>query len=480
MSSPRRIPLSPCDYLIFNHHCLMRRKHQGQYLCLMMVDLQGPVEPDRIRAALAAAMRAHPVASADLRFTLASGRPYWRIPRLVEEADRRAAQAHWFCDLRACPQSDSRLEELIRQRSRERLDPRTGPQVRLDQYALADDRTRLCLRWLHYFMDAEGAQLFLREIGRLDRAAHPVERSSAQNCLAEPEGHREHLGSPLRSLPDDDRPVDALAQYSWRERLDLVRRGLASLPKHPDLRIKPLHRRVFPPAAEHRIVNCCWDRRQAQDMQDRARQVTPPGPGRYARHLAGCVIRAIHRIFVEQGVDTEAYLIPMPVRVNLPIPQADLSAARPFCGNYLVPLTLCGRRELIDDRRALGEDILRQYQAFVCGRSELTWSAIMWALSHLRLSMYQLLLEHRWDMPPLASGFSYYGEIELSLCTLVGAKVANMWGGGQVATPPGWNLTFSRFEGKLNLLLTYPRPAIPDYLARRYAEHIETEMFAPG
>jgi hypothetical protein len=101
----------------------------------------------------------------------------------------------------------------------------------------------------------------------------------------------------------------------------------------------------------------------------------------------------------------------------------------------------------------------------------------MWVLAHLRLSMYQAVLRSRSSDIPLASGFSYYREVDPPVSGFGGAKVTSIAGAALVATPPGWNAAFSRFGDDLSLLLTYASPAVPDDLARQYAEHIEEEMF---
>jgi hypothetical protein len=467
MTSPACIPLSPCDCMVLNHHCLMKRELQGDYQCLMAVDVEGHVEPQRIQQALALAMTAHPATIAGLRIGLMWGTPYWRLPASIENsAHRAAAMAHRFIDLRDDPDDADRLSQSIHASCAESWDYAAGPQIRLDQYALADGRTRFYLRWPHFLTDAEGAQQFLRDIAHFDK-------TDSRGCSfpAAP--------SPQAS-PADHEMIDPLAERSTTQRIGLFRRALAAMRESPGGRVNSLHPQRFPPAAGHRLLHRHWDDESVGRMHAIAKTAAPAGPGLYARFLVTCVIRALHRVYVQHGVDTDAYVITMPVRVTLPAQAGRASRSRPVPGNYLVPLTIYGRRELIKDTQALGNDILRQYRRFLDDRMDLLWCSVMWMLSHLRLSMYQSLLKLRLGYLPLASGFSYYGEIDPPIRYFGGAKVTNLWGTSLVATPPGWNPAFSRFGRGLNLSLTYACPAVSGELAGQYANYIEEEMFRPA
>jgi len=449
--------------MVYNHHCLMRRKSQGDYRCMMAVDVDGHVEPDRVRGALALAMAAHPATMAGLGVDLVWGRPYWRLPRPIDAAaSQAAAAAHRFVDLSKQPDCPGCLERSVRTSLAASWDYAAGPQLRLDQYALADGRTRFCLRWPHFLTDAEGAQGFLYDLGRFDQAASGEPFSSPSIDRADAAGRE---------------PIDVLAPYSTAQRIRLFRRALAAMREPPAGRLISLFPQRFPPATSHGLLHRCWDAASVSRLHAAAKSTTPAGPGLYARHLIACVIRGLHRIYVEHNVDTDAYAITLPVRVAPPVSSETTRSGRPVHGNYLVPLTISGRRDLITDMQALGEDILRQHRRFLDGRMDLHWCSVMWALSHLRLSMYQALLKLDLGYVPLAAGFSYYGEIDPPIRSLGGKNVTNVWGSSLVATPPGWNVAFSRFRDSLNLALTYACPAVAGEMAVRFLDYIEAEMF---
>jgi len=465
MSWPRRILLSPCDYLVFNHSRFMRHKQQGEYVCIMVVETDDHPEPERVRQALARAFVAHPIMAASLRVSWLYGRPYWAIPRLNEvDARIAAALAHRVIDLRHRDDCEEHVQASLDDSLSARWDHSRGPQLRIDQYTLPGRRTRFALRWLHFLMDAEGAQHLLGDIDRLD--------PEAPQRLGDAPGRAE--APPSTGM----RPVDPLQGLSRASRWRLAGRCLGRMRQPLGFEVKPLSPHIYPPATDHRCRLKTWERSQYEVIRGNAKRTTPPGPGLYARHLIGCTVRALDRVYASQGVTTEAYVLAVPFRTPLgPKDKPDVQP-RPVHGNYLVPMTICVRRELAADRSALGEDVLRQYQDFTADRSDAMWSAMMWALGHMRLSMYQALLRLQLGFVPLASGFSCYGEIEPPLRQFLGGRVLNLYGGGVVASPPGWNLVFSRFDDLLNLCVTYPRPAVSDEVTKQYLRWIEEEMFA--
>jgi hypothetical protein len=459
--------LNPCDYLYFAHHRLMQSQAQGGNVAFMVFEAQGRAEPGRVIDALAAAMLAHPVTVAPLRVSLLGGRPYWSVPRLDPPAARRAAQqACTYDDLRQDTDDwKDRLEHLCEIRNVPHWDLRTTPQVRLEQYDLPENRTRFCFRFPHVLMDADGIQWFVAEMERLE-AAGPVEVDSPR---------RSH---PL-GLASDDRPLDVLAGISLKRRLALFRQGLATGPDLKGLLINPLITKPHAQQLRQRVIHKCWPASELSGMRANAKHWAPPGPARHARFLAMCVIRALHRLYVEHGIETDAYVLPFPISLTAILGDGRRPMPRPVPGNYLVCPTICARRELIDDRPALGREVLRQLEAYNKNQSHLAQWAVIWLASFMRASMYRWALKLPLGPQSLASGFSYYGPMAHRIRSIAGAKITNLWGCAPMGVPPGWNPIFNKFEGQMNLVLSWARPAVPDELARRYVDLIEEEIFEP-
>ena len=469
MTRLSRIPLNPCDYLYYAHHRMLERTVRVGNFAYMMIDAEGHAEPELIRNALAAAMAAHPVTMAPLRISLFWGHPYWRIPRSRDLAARRAAeQAYTHDDLRALSDWQERLEQFCLKRYCTRSDLASGPQVRLEHYALPDNRTRFRLAWPHLLMDAEGAQWFLQEIAR-----HCQTLAGQSLQPGDPSAHCVPM-EPL-TKPDEE-TMDVLAGRSFMERLRLFRSGFSQAGEHRHLTIRPIISDRPVAVESFGLAHLRWDPTQVSAIQIRAKSVTPPGPALYARYLAARVVRALHRIYVERGVTTDAYLITFPTRPLLP----QAAATRPVPGNYLVSPVLCIPRELALHDGPLGNEISRQLEMYRQSQGELSQWAMVWLASFLRASAYDLILRLPLGFESLTSGFSYYGEISPPIRSFGGTRVANFYGGGPLASPPGWNPVFSRYEERLNLSLTWNRPAMPDELANRYAQLIEEEVLPPA
>jgi hypothetical protein len=465
MTLSRRIPLNPCDYLYYAHHRMLERTVRAGNLAYMMIDAEGHADPELVRNALAAAMAAHPVTMAPLKVSIMSGHPYWSIPQRPDMTARRAAnEAFVHDDLRVATGWQDRLERLCEQRYHARYDLAAGPQVRLEQYSLPDDRTRFRMSWPHLLMDAEGAQWLLSEIARQSQPPRGATRTDAGNPSST---------VPARPpVPPDDKMIDVLAGRSFVERLRLFRRGFSRAGEHKSLTLRPItpHRRVD--LESFGLIHRHWEPSQVVALQANAKRVTPTGPALYARYLAACVIRALHRIYAECGVQTDAYLITFPMRPSL----GSALATRPIPGNYLVSPVLCVRRAGAADYSALGEEILRQIESYRRDQGDLSQWAMVWLASFARVSLYDWILRLPLGFEALTSGLSYYGEITPPLRSFAGLKVTNFWGGGPLGSPPGWNPVFSRFQDRLNLSLTWNRPAVPDELACRYAQLIEEEV----
>ncbi|MFQ5425217.1 MAG: hypothetical protein ACE5F9_14725 [Phycisphaerae bacterium] len=460
----RRIALNPCDCLIYGHHRFIRRQRAGGNIPYMNVELDGPLDPTDAKAALAGALSRHPAVMAPLCSSPTRLRPFWRLPPAASShAERAADRAYVFDDLTDSADWPGQLDQRWHARCGPDWDLRRGPQVRLEHYALPTGKTRLCLRWPHCLMDAAGAQWFLAEIGR---AAADVAKGTPLETPALPD-----------ALTEDDQEVNVLAGRGLVERLRLMRHGwTAGSWASPDS-TRTLANLNAGPLQSYRVIHRQWDAAVMRSIHAKANAVTPPGPARYARHLAACVIHALHRLHVEQGIPTPAYRTTFPLTVADDAEDPSILRHRPLIGNYLVSPGIALLDSQADDLGTIGQALLRQLEDFRKSHGGLMqWAALWWA-SLMHTWTYGLIF--RWPRlaPSFNTGFSYYGEIAEPFRTLFGARVTNLWGGGPTTVPPGWNPVFSRFDKGLNLSLTYSRPAIRDPLAHRYVELIERAMF---
>lgn len=456
MAPPRRIRFNPNDYFFYSHDRMMRRQGGGANIAFMSMDLEGPVDPSKLTAAVRATFVAHPVLLAGIRITLPMGRPYWRIPRDVDAAaSSQSAVAVTHDDFSQAAAGVARAEALWQTRCGPKWDLRTGPQMRVELYSLPERKSRICIRWPHLLMDAEGAMLFLSEL---------AQRSCDEGTDVQVDG-----------LHTDERLVDPLKGCGFFSRARLAVAGLRGMSGDKSLKVHTLFENSRPAYQDQRCLHRAWSEDRFVAMCALAKACVPAGPAPYARYLAVCIVRALHRIFTDQGVDTDAYLITLPHSISAA--PGDVAHTRPLQGNYIVSPTLCGPKSLINDRQAMAAELTRQLNEYSGTEMQRKQWAISWAANFSRAGFYQLLMRLPLGLEALSSGFSYYGTIRAPIEAICGARITNLWGAGPLPTPPAWNPVFARFGNTLNLSLTYTRPAISDELAARYIGYIEEAMF---
>lgn len=443
----RRHRLNPCDYLFFAHHDMMQRCGQTGNLPFMVLDTAGPLDPARLKSAVDAALAAHPALRTRARVSLLSGRPAWCE---VDQLDQPAVVTH---DLRNDSNWLAAADNLCQSQYALGWNQFRSPQVRLELYRGPADASRVCLRWPHSLMDAEGAQWFMHEVNRLGQSQRPPAPAA---------------------LRGDDEMIDPLAGRAFGERIKLCRNPSGGGRHEQHFTLNGLADGPTD-AGRWRFFHRDWSGEAWTRLRANADRVCPSGPARFSRYLGVCVLRALNRLFVEHGMSVPRWQVTLPMRLR------GVPVERPLPGNYLVAVSLAATTETVADRVRLAEDLARQIQAFHDSQADLANAALVWAMQWFRLSQYRFL--HRWVMrkrQPYASGFSFYGEIDPPLRELLGARVTNFWGGGTLSAPPGWNPVFSRFGDRLNLCLSWLDGYHRAATAGRYLELIDAEMLDEG
>lgn len=467
----RRIRLNPCDYLFWGQHKMNARRGEGGNVAFMLMDLEGELNSDWLKSALMAVYRAYPATMGRYGCTLFLGRPYWQSPGDVTFAAKSAAEkAFHFENLT----SQQDWQETLAARSRVGnvfgWNINAGPLVRLELYALPGGKSRLIIRWPHMLMDAEGAQWFLSELNRL----------GSDTAETSPVGDRPAMTSarPTEISQTDD-PVDPLRRYNFLQRWGLFFKGIGYQRTNSQWKLTNLPLAKPADGIEHRNIHRNWSAEDTLRMQAAAKASAPKGPLLYARHLAASVVRATHRLFLRQNVRTEAYLITLPIRVGSSSPETPLFDRRPLTGNYLVSPMICIPREEADDKRAIGESILKQLADYQARKGDLLQWTMMWAAALIHAWVYEAIFLLPLGGGKFSTGFSFYGEITPPVRRMGSASVVNLWGGGPNTNPPAFNPVFSRFDDRLNFTLTYTHPVVSEELAEAFMAMVDEEIFAP-
>ncbi len=452
MRLPRRVFLNPCDYLLYTDHMIRMRRRQGPNIAYMCMDIDGAMDGEQMRRSIARAMALSPTTLSSLRHSVFGGWPFWRVPRDLNAAAQRAVgSVYRFVDAGAS--ADSMDDELATTGESPR-DLRDGPQICMTHYALPNGKSRVCIRWPHWLMDAAGTLAFLSLWAKCyeecDSAAPRVDADAA-----------------------DVRQWRPLKGVSLRERWRTIR----SQPKAGEL----ANRRIGTPrdelsadVHEHRVLHRVWDADAIEHIRKASKHDMPAGPARITRYLAVCVLRALDELFRENGWDGETYRITLPMRMRSHEPE-DASPLR--FGNYLVSPMLLFDRTIAGDGPALAASLTEQMLAYLAAHGDRS----QWTL--MSLAALLPFPAHRWifGLPAFkshfSSGFSFYGELHPPMRSVAGMPIRNLYGGGPTTIPPGMNPVFSRFADSLNLALTYSWPIVSDEIAQRYIESIERKVF---
>ncbi len=449
------IPFNPADYFFYSHDLMMRRKRQGGNIALMTMELDDRIDPTDLQAAILYAYQQHPVLGAWQGMSWFWGRPVWRAPQEADAIEAQARAAYQYDDLRERDDAQSVVDGLCQQRYVAEWDLQRGPQMRFEHYDLPNDKTRLVIRWPHMLMDAEGAMWMLAQMDA---------RSPGANT------------EPCDGLHEDKRLNDPLSGHGFFKRIKLLLGSFSAQRQLTNRTIRTLFNHEHPPFEDYRCIHRSWDRDTAEALKEKARALIPAGPALYGRFFAVCVLRALHRVFEDRKVETDAYLITMPQNLSFFGATDPKQHTRPLQGNYIVSPTLYAERSMIDDREALAASLSEQLESYRKKDIHLKQWAMFWAADWSRWWFYQMLMRLPLGLEALSSGYSYYGEIRYPIRNICGARVTNLWGAGPLPTPPAWNPVFSWFDGTLNFSLTYTRPVVSDDLAQRYAEYIFQEI----
>ncbi|WP_437574663.1 wax ester/triacylglycerol synthase domain-containing protein [Sorangium sp. So ce887] len=406
--------LGGIDHFHLMNDRAMRSRGQAGNHCLFVLELDGRLDLGRLAARLDRATRALP----ELRFRLDNsvlgrvGRPRWVVdhhrrapePRLHEVAGERERAA--------------RIEALLADRT-------SGERPwALDVVRGAGGGDTVVLRHHHALTDGRGA----------DRLAA-------------------WLGSGSGDAPDDpplrqerhDAPERLLAAMGRDERLALARAYKAhvlALGRAPILSLA----RACPGvrAATSRVVRLSLSAEETRAFDLRVRQ-----RARLAESslMLIAATRLADRALVARGFAPPHHVVPLPLSLD---PKA---GARRLFGNHLTMVLLSlGRDELHDEARAVAR-LAEQQRAMVRDRLDLGMVAALDLARWLPGPVY------RWlgDQP-------FHGELASLIVSNPGAVTVDRFAGRPVrsayplpavVTPPGFQVIFSRFGGRLSASIVH-------------------------
>jgi hypothetical protein len=267
------------------------------------------------------------------------------------------------------------------------------------------------------------------------------------------------------ALPD--REVDPLSGQGIRNRIQLFREGLRGQNQLSTLVTSP------PPTYQSEPIGAFHFTRRLGTPDDwarittRAKSVTPPGAGLYARYLAACMLRTQHQLFQRQGWKTPYYATSFPMRIST------VGSNRPVHGNYIVSPILYVSSDEVEDEALVGKAVLRQIEAYQAAQGDLQQCAVLWMLSRVRPWQYRAIMRSAVSRSPILTGFSYFqADAKLFFDQVLGVPIVGAHCGGVVAVPPGWNPVFCRHGDRISLTVAWTTGCPPDALAIEFADLI--------
>ncbi|KYG11042.1 hypothetical protein BE21_08950 [Sorangium cellulosum] len=406
--------LGGIDHFHLMNDRAMRARGQAGNHCLFVLELDGRLDLGRLAARLERATRALP----ELRFRLDNsvlgrvGRPRWVVdhhrrapePRLHEVAGERERAA--------------RIEALLAERiSGER------PWA-LDVVRGAGEGDTVVLRHHHALTDGRGADRLVAWLG-----------SGSGDAPDDPPLRQERHDAPERLLGAMGRDERlALARAYKAHVLALGRAPILSLARAcPGVR-----------AATSRVARLALSAEETRAFDLRVRQ-----RARLAETslMLIAAARLADRALVARGFAPPHHVVPLPLSLD------PKGGARRLFGNHLTMVLLSlGRDELYDDARAVAR-VAEQQRAMVRDRLDLAMIAALDLARWLPGPVYRWLGDQPFEGELASLIVSNPGAVTVD--RFAGLPVRSAYPLPAVVTPPGFQVIFSRFGGRLSASIVY-------------------------
>ncbi len=414
----------------------MRARGLAGNHCAFVLELDGRLDPARLDVRLARAVALVP----ELRFRLAGGFPFrarWVVdegagaPRVVvREAGRRP------------------LLELVTDLLHERLDGARPWAVDLCRGA---DRDAVVLRWFHSLVDEKGAERLVRWLGsgegdepeapplpedRFESSERPIAKLDRKQRLALMRGYNVHTiaqgATPILS-PEG-------ARRAQGERTPRRARRTGALRVH-------------------------FDVEETKAFDARVRRVA-----RLAETsvMVLATARAVDDLMLARGFAPALHVVPVPLSLD---PKAGCGR---LLGNHLTMMMLTlDREDLRDEARAIAR-LGEQQRAVVRQKLDLGMAAALDFARYLPRPVYQAIVDRPFRGQVASFVFSNPGAVGVP--SFAGLPVVDAYPLPAAVSPPGLQVIFTRYGGRLSALVIHVEDAVSTWEARRLGENLRAEL----
>jgi len=434
-SSSRKRYLTGMDWMIHLLDGMTRRATGVGNTSQIVLELNGPLAPERLRERLAEFLRRYPVVRgrAARDYSLC---PYWRIPRRHDGSLPRIDVVR-IDDSARFDEALAALQDGVNQ-------PLGGRRDYLAFRAVeAGDKAYLAMAFDHRLLDAGGAEAFL---GLFQHELETGTDGSDDVSLTQPAG-----------LCDWARKFRAGRQVN-RALLALSENSVRCVPLPATLMGRPYRFKVirFDDEQSERILATAYDR---------------AGYLMFMPYALAAGVQAFGRVFDRHGVEPGDIVVPVSLDTRSP----GTAPGQVFFNHMSFLLFKVATDEAVDFAAVLNTVKRQMYQQVksglpqdICHASDLMRIAPLGLLSRLaRLPMKGRVASFC---------FAHIGESAYGSDEFMGQRVGNLFHMPRAPVPPGVGLFFNHFHGMLNATLSYIDGTLTDDDVATIAEQMTAHL----
>jgi hypothetical protein len=398
--------------------------------CVLALELDGRIDIARLDVRLARAVSDMP----ELRFRLKKRFPM--VPRWVVDAGRPAPRAELI--------QAAAGENVVEARLAERVDGDTPWAIDV----VRGERDTVLFRWFHPLVDGKGAERLVKWLG--------------SGSVDEPE----------RPPPEDERfeaSERPLKKLGREERIALMRaygNYALELGKTPIMSLATIAKNEGR-GGRMRFLRVVLSEEETKGFDARVRKQAKLAE---TSLMVLAAVRGLDRALVRRGYAPAQYVVPLPLSLD---PKGE---ARRVLGNNLTMMMLAiTRDDLADNTRAIAH-IAEQQRAIVRKKLDVGMLAALEFASKLPRPAYQWLADRPFHGEMASLVCSNPGTISIS--SFAGVAVRDAYVTPAPVLPPGFQVIFTRFAGRLSAVVAFVDTVVSAAEAAALGEEIRGELCA--
>lgn len=303
------------------------------------------------------------------------------------------------------------------------------------------DASYCALKFDHRLLDARGAESFLESFNKNEHVSYSDEDEDDCSVLEK-----------LNSAKKINKLVVSFAEKTTAAHLILNKR-----------------------LKKRKIDFCFADFNDDEVKQIETNVLEKAGYLMYTPYFFAITAKSVDNLFKKLGLQSSHYIVP----INIDQRGTDIDAQNVLFNN-LSFLLFKVSSDTLDNFSELLEDIKKQF--YFCIKEKIA-VAMRHAASFLRMMPLWLLSNSKFlsfDGVFSSYSFSYIAEAGYKSDTFIGLKVKNIMHMPRVPTPPGLGIFFTRFNGKLNLVIAYCHDQIKSDLVDQMIKEIHDGLIEKG